>query len=199
LTPGFAYSRAFGTAHDGASLFVHGQNGGARETVLVDPNTSGAVQRLPLPADREVLSLEVIAAGTTALVASTTGLQSSVDVIDLPTNRLTGSTAAFASWPSLFLATTNAPLAPRLEEASVAGSRVNLSWTLPTASNGVSRWQVEAGSAPGATDLALFDVSATPMALSVSGVPAGRYYVRVRAVNVTGIGASSNEIVVVVP
>lgn len=36
-------------------------------------------------------------------------------------------------------------------------------------------------------------------ALSIASAPPGRYYVRVRAVNATGTGAPSNELVIDIP
>jgi hypothetical protein len=57
---------------------------------------------------------------------------------------------------------------------------------------------LEAGTAPGLSDITNLDVGPTT-ALTVNGVPPGTYYVRVRAANVTGDSAPSNEAVVVVP
>jgi hypothetical protein len=58
---------------------------------------------------------------------------------------------------------------------------------------------VEAGSAPGREDVAVLDVPASDIELVVNDVPAGTYYVRVRAVNGTAAGQASGEIVVRVP
>lgn len=54
------------------------------------------------------------------------------------------------------------------------------------------------GSAPGLTDVIAFDAGAAPT-LTVPAAPPGRYYVRVRAENVSGRSAPSSEIVVDVP
>ncbi len=61
-----------------------------------------------------------------------------------------------------------------------------------------SSFVVEAGSGPGLANLAQFPVAAGST-LVVPGVPAGAYYVRVRALNYVGASASSNEVMVVVP
>jgi hypothetical protein len=75
---------------------------------------------------------------------------------------------------------------------------VTLSWA--TASGGaIATGQVvEAGVSPGETVVRLpVDTGAT--SLTIPGVPRGRYYVRVRSVNGTGLGAPSNEVIVDVP
>jgi hypothetical protein len=59
------------------------------------------------------------------------------------------------------------------------------------------QYRVEAGSAPGLSNLASL-VVATPSFVT-SGVPSGVYYVRVRALSAAGTGPASNEIVVAVP
>lgn len=81
--------------------------------------------------------------------------------------------------------------------ASVSGSTVVLSWTAPASGDPVSFYVLEAGSAPGLSNLA---VAAIPVSssLTVPGVPFGVYYVRIRAGGAAGPGAPSNEVVVTV-
>ncbi|MEZ5292394.1 MAG: fibronectin type III domain-containing protein [Vicinamibacterales bacterium] len=58
---------------------------------------------------------------------------------------------------------------------------------------------MEAGTAPGRSDIvAALDVG-LQTSLTASGVPPGTYYVRVRAGNYTGLSAPSNEVAVTVP
>ena len=57
---------------------------------------------------------------------------------------------------------------------------------------------VEVGTVPGRSDLGILDVGKTT-AWGVDGVPAGTYYVRVRADNDVGPSPPSNEVVVTVP
>jgi hypothetical protein len=72
---------------------------------------------------------------------------------------------------------------------------------------GVVQWQpspgatdyiVEAGTAPGASNLFNGSVGSQPY-FSAMAPPPGRYYVRVRARNITGVSAPSEEIIIDVP
>ncbi len=86
------------------------------------------------------------------------------------------------------------PQAPGgLSHAVAAGGLVTLAWTPPP---GAVAYRVEAGSASGASNLALLQT--TSPGLSVPA-PTGDYYVRVRALNLCGAGAPSNEVLVTVP
>jgi hypothetical protein len=98
---------------------------------------------------------------------------------------------------SLTLTVANAPLPPGAPTAQVAGNRVTLSWAEPPiASAATTHYVVEAGSAPGLADLAAFGTEGVQTSVSFDNVPAGRYYVRVRAVNFTGSSGPSHEVVV---
>jgi hypothetical protein len=89
-----------------------------------------------------------------------------------------------------------APLAPTLS-AAVTGRSVRLDWSLPAHSPPAADYAIEIGSGPGLSDLGRMTV---PVAtISAAAVPPGRYYARVRAVNDTGTGAPSNEVIVDVP
>jgi hypothetical protein len=89
---------------------------------------------------------------------------------------------------------TAPPNAPTNLAATVVGSLVTLSWTAPVGGCAADAYSVQAGSAPGLTDIAILNVGA---ATSLSVVaPAGRYYVRVVALNASGGSVGSVEIVV---
>ncbi|MGE0040913.1 MAG: FG-GAP-like repeat-containing protein [Vicinamibacterales bacterium] len=89
-----------------------------------------------------------------------------------------------------------APAAPGPLGFGLSGARVTLAWSAPAGPAEPAGYIVEAGSAPGASDLAALRTTATSLAV---GAPPGRYYVRVRAMNGCGTGPASNEVVVTVP
>jgi hypothetical protein len=94
----------------------------------------------------------------------------------------------------LLLAIASPPAAPPNFIAAVSGRRVTLEWT---AVPGAGDYQLEAGSAPGLSNLAVVRGGSTRRFVA-EGVPPGTYYVRVRAVNDVGPGAPSIEQTVVV-
>lgn len=114
----------------------------------------------PLEA-RHPLSGELLAVADLSAVATRTGVGSGSCVIQM--------------------AMTTVPPAPRALASNVQGRRVTLSWTDP---GNTEHFQVEAGSAPGAGNL--FDRAVAGNSLTIGDVPAGTYYVRVRAVNYVG-------------
>ena len=113
--------------------------------------------------------------------------------------RVGAANAAGVSDPSNEVAVSLAalPAAPSSLLASVAGSTVTLSWSGP-ASSAVTTYVIEAGSSPGASNLANFATNSTETAFTANGVGAGTYYVRIRAANFGGVGPPSNEVLVVV-
>jgi hypothetical protein len=88
---------------------------------------------------------------------------------------------------------TTPPSAPSNLTSSLFGLLVTLNWT---AAGGcpATGYIVQAGSAPGASDVAIINLGASTT-LSASAPP-GTYYVRVVAVNGFGASVASNEIVV---
>ncbi len=83
------------------------------------------------------------------------------------------------------------PSAPVFTAGSASGSTVTLTWQAPTRGTATS-YIVEAGSAPGLSNLARANIGAATTA-QFGGVPAGTYFVRIRAVNAQGISVASNE------
>jgi len=81
---------------------------------------------------------------------------------------------------------------------SANGTTVLLVWTSPALGDPAVSYIIEAGSSSGLSDLASVNTGNTSTSLTVSGVPPGVYYVRVRARNGGGTGAASSEIVVIV-
>jgi large repetitive protein len=90
------------------------------------------------------------------------------------------------------------PGAPTNLTSTVSGAAVTLAWSPPTAGGAPSSYTVQAGSAPGLSNLATVAVGATP-SFSTSPVPSGTYFVRVISTNAAGSSAASNEVTIVVP
>jgi hypothetical protein len=86
------------------------------------------------------------------------------------------------------------PRPPSAPTADLSGHRVTLAWQ---PSLGALRYEIEAGSAPGLTNLAR--ISVTDSRFEVDGVPPGVYYLRVRAINAIGHSRPSGDTQVVVP
>ncbi|MBP7777062.1 MAG: hypothetical protein KA371_08045 [Acidobacteria bacterium] len=92
-----------------------------------------------------------------------------------------------------------APRAPTGLASTVTGRAVTLSWNANGPPAAITRHVLDAGSAPGLSDIfSGLDVG-PQTSFSASGVPPGTYYVRVRAGNFTGLSSPSNEVVVQVP
>ena len=90
------------------------------------------------------------------------------------------------------------PGAPSTPTFTVDGLRtVTITWTPPATGGPATSYLLEAGSAPGRTDIAVAAVSGTT--LVAPGVPPGVYHVRVRAVNAAGQGPPSGSVAISVP
>ena len=89
------------------------------------------------------------------------------------------------------------PSAPTNLTASVVGSTVTLTWT-STSVEPLFGHLVEAGSASQLSNLATVLIGPSTVFVA-SNVPAGTYFVRVRASNSGGPGSASNEVIIVVP
>jgi hypothetical protein len=87
-----------------------------------------------------------------------------------------------------------APGAPTGLVTSATGLSASFAWSAPATGGAIDDYLLEAGSAPGASNLATVPVPASSASFSATA-PAGTYYVRVRARNACG-GALSNEVVV---
>jgi hypothetical protein len=88
------------------------------------------------------------------------------------------------------------PNAPSNFGATVTDSLVTLSWSAPVGGCAPSGYVIQAGSAPGLSNLAILNVGpATELSVSA---PPGTYFVRVVAVNAFGGSVPSVEIIVTV-
>lgn len=100
---------------------------------------------------------------------------------------------------ALGLSVAPRPPAPVALAAQVSGSSVQLTWAPGPTNATTLRHQLQVGSAPGQSDIYSGLELGPDTSFAASGVPPGRYYVRVRAGNHTGFGAASNEVLVLVP
>lgn len=92
------------------------------------------------------------------------------------------------------------PGPPQSLSATVAGSVLTFMWQAPADSGGpsVMTYRLDAGSTPGASNLASGLTIGAGTTFTSPAVPNGAYYVRVRAENAAGISGPSNEVRVVV-
>lgn len=96
---------------------------------------------------------------------------------------------------SVMVASAPTPFAPSSLVAGVMGSTVTLQW-LASPGPPPLGYVVQAGSAPGLSNLA--NVTVGGPSFTTSGVQAGTYHVRVRALGSVWLSAASNEVAVVV-
>jgi hypothetical protein len=99
-----------------------------------------------------------------------------------------------------FVVAGDPPGPPTNLRATIEKGGVTVEWLAPHVGSAATSYRLEAGSESGLADLLPgFDTGSTATVISFAGVPAGRYYVRLRAVNALGASLASNEVVVVVP
>lgn len=110
---------------------------------------------------------------------------------------VTGSTMQLCGFRVFHETPLPVPGAPQALAYTVSGSTVFLTWSAPVLDPTPTGYVLEAGSTPGASNLAVTPVAGTTFV--ASGVPPGTYYVRVKAVNSVGNGPATPDLVVVVP
>jgi hypothetical protein len=81
----------------------------------------------------------------------------------------------------------------------ISGRDVLLQWQAPASGAAPTQYVVEAGTAPGLSNLGQFPTGSASAFVIVANVPPGTYYVRVRALNGETFGPPSNEVVITVP
>jgi glucose/arabinose dehydrogenase len=94
-------------------------------------------------------------------------------------------------------ATAGALGAPSDLQATIIAATVTLSWSAPAIGTH-THYVIDAGSVPGASNLAQLTVAGSQTSITVPDVPAGVYYVRVRSVNSAETSAASNEVVLAI-
>jgi glucose/arabinose dehydrogenase len=95
------------------------------------------------------------------------------------------------------IVSSETPEPPSGLRADVAARTVTLTWVQPASGPAPTGYRLEAGSAPGAANLATVATGPTP-SLTVPGVADGTYYVRVRSERNGVIGSPSADVQVVV-
>jgi hypothetical protein len=85
------------------------------------------------------------------------------------------------------------PGVPAMPIVTLSGQFVTLNWAAPVSGGAVIDYQLEAGSAPGASNIAIVRTVAPTLSATA---PPGIYYVRVRARNAAGLGPASPEVVI---
>ncbi len=153
-------------------------------------------------ADVEAPSGYVLEAGTTPGEASISVPVGNVTSFSAPVPsgtyyvRVKGVGEGAESDPTqeLILTPPGAPGAPTALTESGSAATVTLRWQAPASGGAVTAYQIEAGSAPGLSNLAV--VQTGNIQSFSTPIPAGTYYVRVRALNGSGPGPVSNEVVV---
>jgi hypothetical protein len=94
--------------------------------------------------------------------------------------------------------TLQPPATPIGMTATVSGQSLTLQWTQPTSCSVATNYLLEAGSAPGLSNLGTSRTGSTATAFTDSNVAPGTYYIRVKAENPAGVSAASNEVTVAV-
>ena len=147
---------------------------------------------MPLPGSTQRLTFS--ATGDRVLVSA---LRSAAPLLEIYTGAVLQQAPAPAAGV-IFAVWGAEPQAPVLAPPVVTGNAVSLTWTLPAESTAVTAYRLEAGSQPGLANI-LTSSLGPGGSFGAAGVPPGRYYVRVRAVNANGVSAPSNEVTVDVP
>lgn len=118
--------------------------------------------------------------------------------------RVRAATAAGLSGPSnevvaVVAGTGSGPPGPPEQLASeVIGNTVTLTWLPPGSGGTPTTYVLEAGTASGLSNLAVFSTGSTQTTYVATGVALGIYFVRVFAANALGTSAASNEVRVTV-
>ena len=193
-------------------LLVEGDRG-----AMLDAHAYVGLEAAPLTAR---LTATPIDGGTAQLTWSTTGaVSASIDGVGVP---VAGTTRrpytpgvryrllatgpggamidAFASVDGRIASGAGENLLPPSDFAiRLVGDTAVLSWQRPAGVAGTvpTAYQIEAGSAPGLADLAVFHVG--DVSSFTSPVPAGRYYVRVRGISATAASAATHDVYVTPP
>jgi hypothetical protein len=164
------------------------------------PSTGGSPTAYVIEAGSAsgLANLANFSTGNTATSFSAAGIGAGAYYIRVKAANAAGTSGA--SNESLLIvgggACSSAPGAPSGFAASASGSTVTLRWN--AAAGNPTTYVVEAGSAPGLSNLANSDLGSPATSYIATGVGRGTYYVRMRGKNACGTGPASNETLLVV-
>jgi len=169
-----------------------------RTVALAWTAASGATQyRIEAGSRAGASDLAVVDTGSTQASFTASGVGDGVYYVRV--RALSGVTASEASNEVVVTMgaapCTSPPAAPAGLSATLTGRLVSLNWT---ASGTITSIVLEAGSTPGASNVAVVVLDSSARAMS-SSAASGLYYVRVRATNACGSSAGSNELAITVP
>ena len=184
-------------AHDGPRLTLRWVPGPGDLAPLVTPIPPGGT------AATSHIVLAALTPGGTPVAQYETASSATSFSITAPAGtfylRVQAKNAFGASAPSAELRVDVQPQAPNpplATIASVSGRAVHIEWQAPPLGWPATSYRLEAGTAPGLTNIGTLPVNGTAFD---APVPPGRYYVRVRAVNAYGAGVAGDEVVIDVP
>jgi hypothetical protein len=129
-----------------------------------------------------------------SLGARAGGTNARLSMVDLKTGNVLTSMPLSGAQCGIGALILSPPLSPSLQPPVVVGTTVSLRWSR---TENTTDYQVEAGRQRGIAEF-IQRTNGAPM-LTVSDVPAGTYYVRVRSINAHGTGDASEEVTVRVP
>lgn len=92
------------------------------------------------------------------------------------------------------LADVQVPPAPTALASSLIGSQLTLRWSAPASGPTVTGYVLEAGSAPGLSDIGAVSLPAAPTSLVVPAMPNGNFYVRLKSQSGGATGAASSDL-----
>ena len=129
------------------------------------------------------------------------GLSIAVDPDGTPRSRERGAVdlGAYAASTDSPCRRTSAPAAPSGLAVSRQGRHVTLTWTRPASCGVPVSYVFEIATAPGQPSIVRASTGSDATTFSTASATPGRYYVRVRAQNVSGISRASNEVLIDVP
>ena len=184
-------------AHDGARLTLRWAPGPGDLAPLVTPTPPGGT------AATSHIVVAALAPGGPPVAQFETASSATSFSITAPTGtfylRVQAKNAFGTSAPSAEVRVDVQPQPPNPPlaiVASVSGRTVHLEWQAPPLGWPATSYRLEAGTAPGLSNVGALPVSGTTFD---AVVPPGRYYVRIRAVNAYGASVPGDEVILDVP